>query len=47
MLFSQGKAPEFIKMGEIRELSVLTLSSSVWFAGATPDKIRFGKIRSF
>ena len=35
-LFSQGKTPEFTKMGEIRELFVLALSL-VWFAGATPD----------
>ena len=35
-LFSQGKAPEFTKMGEIHELSVLPLSL-VWFAGPTPD----------
>ena len=37
-LFSQGKTPEFTKMGEIHELFVLTLSL-VWFAGATPDFI--------
>ena len=35
-LFSQGKTPEFTKMGEIHELFVLALSL-VWFAGATPD----------
>ena len=35
-LFSQGKPPEFTKMGEIHELFVLALSL-VWFAGATPD----------
>ena len=35
-LFSQGKTPEFTKMGEIHELFVLTLFL-VWFAGATPD----------
>ena len=33
-LFSQGKTPEFTKMGEIHELFVLALSL-VWFAGAT------------
>ena len=37
-LFSQGKAPEFTKMGEIHELFVLALSL-VWFAGATPDSL--------
>ena len=36
-LFSQGKPPEFTKMGEIHELFVLALSL-VWFAGATPEK---------
>ena len=36
-LFSQGKTPEFTKMGEIHELFVLPLSL-VWFAGATPDQ---------
>ena len=36
-LFSQGKTPEFTKMGEIHELFVLALSL-VWFAGATPDE---------
>ena len=35
-LFSQGKIPEFTKMGEIHELFVLALFL-VWFAGATPD----------
>ena len=35
-LFSQGKTPEFRKMGEIHELFVLALSL-VWFAGATPE----------
>ena len=35
-LFSQGKTPEFTKMGEIHELFVLALPL-VWFAGATPD----------
>ena len=35
-LFSQGKTPEFTKMGEIHKLFVLALSL-VWFAGATPD----------
>ena len=38
-LFSQGKTPELIKMGEIHELFVLALSL-VWFArlaGAFPD----------
>ena len=35
-LFSQGKTPEFTKMGEIHELFVLALSL-VWFAGATLD----------
>ena len=35
-LFSQGKTPEFTKMGEIPELFVLALSL-VWFARATPD----------
>ena len=35
-LFSQGKTPEFTKMGEIHELFVLPLSL-VWFAGATPE----------
>ena len=38
-LFSQGKTPEFTKMGEIHELFVLPLSL-VWFAGATPDHFR-------
>ena len=38
-LFSQGKTPEFIKMGEIHELFVLALFL-VWFAGATPDPKR-------
>ena len=37
-LFSQGKAPEFTKKGEIHELFVLALSL-VWFARATPDSI--------
>ena len=36
-LFSQGKAPEFTKMGGTHELFVLALSL-VWFAGVTPDK---------
>ena len=36
-LFSQGKTPEFTKMGEIHELFVLALYL-VWFAGATPKK---------
>ena len=36
-LFSQGKTPEFTKMGEIHELFVFPLSL-VWFAGATPDE---------
>ena len=35
-LFSQGKTPEFTKMGKIHEVFVLALFS-VWFAGATPD----------
>ena len=35
-LFSQGKTPEFTKMGGIHELFVLAVSL-VWFAGATPD----------
>ena len=35
-LFSQGKTPEFTKMGEIHELFILPLSL-VWFPGATPD----------
>ena len=35
-LFSQGKTPEFTKMGEIHELFVWALRL-VWFAGATPD----------
>ena len=35
-LFSQGKTPEFTKMGEIHELLVLALFL-VWFAGATPE----------
>ena len=35
-LFSQGKTPEFTKMGEIHELFVLPFSL-VWFAGATPE----------
>ena len=39
-LFSQGKTPEFTKMGEIHELFVLALSL-VWFAGATPDFSKF------
>ena len=38
-LFSQGKTPEFTKMGEIHELFVLGLFL-VWFAGATPEKIQ-------
>ena len=42
-LFSQGKTPEFTKMGEIHELFVLALSL-VWFAGATPDFRRKPKI---
>ena len=37
-LFSQGKTPEFTKMGEIHELFVLALRL-VWFAGATPDSL--------
>ena len=36
-LFSQGKTPEFTKMGEIHELFVLALSL-VWFAGETPEQ---------
>ena len=36
-LFSQGKTPEFTKIGEIHELFVLALFL-VWFAGATPEK---------
>ena len=36
-LSSQGKTPEFTKMGEILELFVLALSL-VWFAGATPER---------
>ena len=36
-LFSEGKTPEFTKMGEIHELAVLALSL-VWFAGANPDQ---------
>ena len=40
-LFSQGKTPEFTKMGEIHELFVLALSL-VWFAGATPEIISRG-----
>ena len=35
-LFSQGKTPEFTKMGEIHELFVVALSL-VWFARATPE----------
>ena len=35
-LFSQGRTPEFTKIGEIHELFVLALFL-VWFAGATPD----------
>ena len=35
-LFSQGKAPEFTKTGEIHELFFLVLSL-VWFAGTNPD----------
>ena len=35
--FSQGKTPEFTKMGEIHELFVLALFL-VWFAGATPER---------
>ena len=35
-LLSQGKTPEFTKMGETHELFVLALSL-VWFAGATPE----------
>ena len=35
-LFSQGRTPEFTKMGEIHELFVLDLFL-VWFAGATPE----------
>ena len=35
-LFSEGKTPEFMKIGKIHELFVLPLSL-VWFAGATPD----------
>ena len=41
-LFSQGKTPELIKMGEIHELFVLALSL-VWFAGATPDTCTYVK----
>ena len=41
-LFSQGKTPEFTKMGEIHELFVLALCL-VWFAGATPDKLWKGR----
>ena len=37
-LFSQGKTPEFTKMGDIHELFVLPLSL-VWFAGATPENL--------
>ena len=37
-LFSQGKTPEFTKMGEIHELFVLALSL-VWFAESTPESI--------
>ena len=37
-LVSQGKTPEFTKMGEIHEPFVLALPL-VWFAGATPDLI--------
>ena len=43
-LFSQGKTPEFTKMGEIHELFVLALSL-VWFAGATPES-NFRKLDS-
>ena len=43
-LFSQGKTPEFTKMGEIHELFVLALSL-VWFAGATPDWGTSGEVR--
>ena len=42
-LFSQGKTPEFTKMGEIHELFVLALSF-VWFAGATPDSCGYIEI---
>ena len=38
--FSQGKTPEFTKMGEIHELFVLALSLA-WFAGATPESNQF------
>ena len=38
-LFSQGKTPEFTKMGEIHELFVLALSL-VWFARAVVDLCR-------
>ena len=41
-LFSQGKTPEFTKMGEIHELFILPLSL-VWFAGATPEIICNGR----
>ena len=41
-LFSQGKTPEFTKMGEIHELFVLALFL-VWFAGATPDFLELKK----
>ena len=34
--FSQGKPPEFTKMGEIHKLFVLALSL-LWSAGVTPD----------
>ena len=40
-LFSQGKTPEFTKMGKIHELFVLALAL-VWFAGATPDPSIYG-----
>ena len=37
-LLSQGKTPEFTKMGEIHELFLLALSL-VWFARTTPEKM--------
>ena len=36
-LFSLGKTPKFINLGEIHELFVLA-PSLVWFAGVTPDE---------
>ena len=45
-LFSQGKTPEFTKMGEIHELFVVALSL-VWFAGATPECLPFSSLVSF